>query len=127
MQEESLHEMHAEVAHRHEFLGAFDTLRDDHRAVVVRELHHRFHQILFDEVRVDRIDERDVQLDEVWLEVRDRAKAGVAAAGVVYCKAVTHLSEHQEPLPEFRIVFDCRAFRDLEHDPLRMRDFVFAE
>ena len=93
VQEESLHQMHAELLHRLEFLGALDALGDHLRAVVVREPHHRLDEILLDEIRVDRVDQRDVELDEVRLEVGDRAEAGVAAARVVDREAEAALAE----------------------------------
>ena len=65
----------------------------DHRAVIVREPHHRLHEILLDEIRVDRVDQRDVELDEVRLEVGDRSQAGVAAAGVVDGEAKAALAK----------------------------------
>ena len=61
--------------------------------MVVRELHHRLDEILLDEVRVDRVDQRDVELDEVRLEVGDRAESGVAAARVVDGEAEAALAE----------------------------------
>ena len=68
VQEEPLHEMNAEVLHGLELLGVLDALGDHHRTVIVRELHHRLDEILLDEVRLDAVDQRDVELDEVRLE-----------------------------------------------------------
>src|SRR5260221_7215364 len=96
MEEESLHEMHAELLHRLELLRPFHTFRDHHRAMVVGETDHRLHEVLLDEVRVDAGDERDVELDEVRLEVGDRAESGVAAPGVVHGEAEPLLAEGLE-------------------------------
>ena len=93
VQEKSLHQMHAEVLHRLELLGALDALGDHLRAVIVREPHHRRDEILLDEIRIDRVDQRDVELDEVRLEVGDRAEARVAAARVVDGEAKAALAE----------------------------------
>ena len=92
MEEEALHEMHAQSLHRLVLLGALDPLGDDFRALVVREADHRLHQILLDEVRVDAVDQRDVELDEIRLEVRDGAQAGVPAARVVDGEAIAALA-----------------------------------
>ena len=127
MQEEALHEMHAELLHRLELLGALNALRDHHRLVVIRELHHRLDQILLDEVGVDAIDQRDVQLDVVRLEVRDRPESRVAAAGIVNGKPKARLPERPQTLPEFRIILDRRPFGDLDDDAVRMLHFVFVE
>ena len=119
--------MHAELLHRLELLGALDAFGDHHRAVIVREPHHRLDEILLDEVRVDRVDQRDVELDEVRLEVGDRAEARVAAARVVDGEAEAALAERLEPLAEFRVVLDRRALGDLDDDALRILDFVLVE
>ena len=57
MQEESLHEMHAELLDRLVLLCPLDTLGDHFRLLIVGEAHHRLHQILLDEVGVDAVDE----------------------------------------------------------------------
>jgi hypothetical protein len=50
------------------------TPRRDLRAVLVGEAHHRLDQILLDEVLVDAVDERHVELDEIGLEIGDRSE-----------------------------------------------------
>src|SRR4051794_9214979 len=46
MQKEALHQMHAQLLHRLELLGALDSLRDHHRVVVVDEANHCLHEVL---------------------------------------------------------------------------------
>src|SRR5262245_21573368 len=105
VQEEPLHEMDAEVLHRLEFFGAFDAFGDHHRAVIVRELHHRLDEILLDEVGVDGVDQRDIELDEIRLEIRDRSETGVTAPRVVDRETEAALAEDSQTLTELRIVF----------------------
>src|SRR5947208_1954075 len=98
VQEESLYEVHAQLLDGLELLGALDAFSDHHRAVVVGESNHRRDEILLDEVRIDRVDQRDVELDEVRLEVGDRAQAGIAAARVVDGETETALAKDSQPL-----------------------------
>src|SRR5690242_13752148 len=69
MEEEPLNQVDAKLLHGLELLRPLHAFGDHHRAVIVRELHHRLHEILLDEVRIDAIDERDVELDVVRLEI----------------------------------------------------------
>src|SRR6185503_1255585 len=102
-----------EILHRLELLRALDALGDHHRAVIVRELHHRLDEVLLDEVRIDRVDERDVELDEIRLEVGDGSESRIAGTRVVDGETEAALAERAEPLAELGIVLDRRALRDL--------------
>src|SRR6185312_15923052 len=84
-------------------------------------------EILLDEIRVDRVDERDVELDEVRLQVRDRAQSGVATPRVVDGEAKAALAERSQPLAKFRIVLDRGALGDLEDDAARVDRVQHAE
>src|SRR5690349_14309587 len=76
MQEEPLHKMNTELLHRLILFRTLDSLRDDLRVLIIRKPHHRLDEILLDEVRVDAVDQRNVELDEIRLEVRNRAEPG---------------------------------------------------
>src|SRR5262245_16339206 len=104
MQEKSLYEVNSELLHRLELLGALDAFGDHLGSMVVGEIHHRRDQILFDEIRIDRVDERHVELDEVRLEVGDRSQPGVATSRVVDGEAEATFAEETQALAELRIV-----------------------
>src|SRR4051812_45858875 len=127
VQEETLHEMHADRFHRLELFGALHTLGDHHRAMLVGEADHALDEILLDEVRVNRVDQRDVELDEIRLEVRNGAESGVAAAGVVHREPKSFIAERLEALAELGIILDRRALSDLDDDTLGILDFVLVE
>jgi hypothetical protein len=127
MQEEALHQMHAKVLHRLELLRALDALGDHHGAVIVREAHHRLHQVLLDEVGIDGVDQGDVELDKIRLEVRDRSQAGVPTARVVDGKAKAALAKCLQPPTELGIVLDGRALRDFDDDARRFGHLVLVE
>src|SRR4051812_12367453 len=127
MQEEALNQVNAELLHRLELLGTLHTFGDHHRAVIVREANHRLDEILLDEVRVDGVYERDVELDEIGLEVRDRAQPSVAAPRIVHREAKALLSEDLQPLSELWIVLDRRALGDLDDDTIRELHLVLIE
>src|SRR5258705_11628378 len=95
---------------------------DHHRAVLVGEANHRLHQILLDEVLVDAVDERHIELDEVRLEIRNRAKTRVAASRVVDGEAVPLVAKLLEGPPEFWIILDRRSLGDLDYHPRRILD-----
>src|SRR3954470_20778585 len=52
VEEEALHEVDAQLLHSLELFRPLHALGDHHRAVIVRELHHRLDEILLDEVRI---------------------------------------------------------------------------
>jgi len=116
--------MHAQPLHRLVLLGALDTLRDHLGTLIVGEAHHRLDQVLLDEVRVDAVDERNVELDEIGLEVRNGAQAGVPAPGVVDRKAIAAFAQGLQPLAKLRVVLDRRALGDLDDDALRVGHLV---
>ena len=93
MEEEALHQVNTQLLHRLELLGALDALGNDLRSVIVRELHHRLDEVLLDEVRIDAVDQRDVELDVVRLQIRDRSKTRVAAARVIDGESKAHLAK----------------------------------
>src|ERR1041385_1617056 len=127
VQEEALHEVDAQFFYSLELLGTLDAFGDHHRTVIVRELHHRLDEILLDEIRVDRVDERDVELDEVGLEIRDRAETGVAAARVVDGETEAAFAKDAEALAEFWVVLDRRALGDLDDHSFRIFDLILIE
>ena len=71
MQVEALNEMDTQLLHRLVFLRSLDALGDHHRILVVAEADHFFDETLLDEIHVDAVDQRDIELDEVGLEVGD--------------------------------------------------------
>src|SRR5689334_24612861 len=110
--EKSLHQMYAERFHHVVLFLPLHTLGDHHRAVLVGKSHHRLDQILLDEVLIDAVDERHIELDEVGLEVGDRAEARVPAAGIVDSKAIALVSELLQSTAEFRIILDGCSLRN---------------
>src|SRR5689334_19033740 len=121
MQEKALHEVHAQPLHRLVLLRSLNAFGNHLRALIVRESHHRLDEVLLDEVRVDAVDERDVELDEVGLEVRDGTETGIAAPGVVHREAVPTLAERLETLTELRIILDGCPLRNLDDHATRIR------
>jgi len=75
------------------FLFVFDSFRDHHRTLVIGKTNERGDEVLLDEVGVDSVDERYVELDEIRLQVRDGAETGVAAAASSTAKR-KHLSRN---------------------------------
>src|SRR5207253_8306069 len=120
--EKPLHEMYAERLHHVVFFLSLDTLGDHHRAVLVGKSHHRLDQVLLDEVLIDAIDQRHIELDEIRLEVGNRAKSGVTAAGVVDGESISLVAELLEATAEFRVVLDGRALGDLDYHAGRILD-----
>src|SRR5262245_15711546 len=112
--------MHAKISYGFEFFGALDAFGNHLRAVVVRELHHRLDEILLDEVRIDTVDQRDVELDEVRLEVGNRAQSGVAAAGIVDRESEPNLAKGAEALAKLWVILDCRPLGDLDDHAVRV-------
>src|SRR5437868_3113374 len=119
--------MDTQLLHRRELLGALDALGDHHGAVIVRELHHRLDEILLDEVRVDAVNERNIELDEVRLEVGDRPESRIATPRVVDGEAEAAVAERLEAVTELRIVLDRRALSNLDDDALGSRDLQLVE
>src|SRR5688572_25961688 len=121
MKEESLNQVGPQLLHRLVLLGELYSLGDHLRALIVRETHHRLHEVLLDEILVDAVDEGDVELDEVRLQVCDRAKAGIAASRVVDGEAVAAVAEVLEASPKLRVVLDGGALGDLQNHARRIR------
>src|SRR6476469_7436349 len=120
MEQKSLYQRHTDALDRLQLLAALDSFGDDHCALLLREAHHRLDQILLDEVRVDGVDERDVELDEIRLEVGDRAESGVAASRVIDGEAEAALAKGAQALAELGVVLDRSALGDLENDAPRV-------
>src|SRR5205814_8220331 len=93
VQKESLHEMNAKLFHGLVLFGTLDALGNHFRILVVRETHHRLDEILLDEVRVDAIDQRDIQLDEIRLEVGDRSESGVTAPCIIDRESISAIAK----------------------------------
>ena len=88
--------------------------------MLIGEAHHRLHQILLDEILIDAVDQRHIELDEVGLEIGDRAQSGVAAPGVVDGESVTFVAELLQAAAELGIILDRRSLGDLDDDLCRI-------
>src|SRR2546423_1211403 len=75
--------MTMELAQRLQLGVHLDALGDDLRPDAPREVHERLQQAPLDEAAVDVAHERDVELQEVGLDLDERLQAGVAGAHVV--------------------------------------------
>ena len=107
------------------------TLRNplEHRHVARFEAQHRLHFAEHPLAALERhlLGAFDVELDEVRLEVGDRAQPRVAAARVVDRETEAPLAEETQAFAEFRVVLDRRAFGDLDDHALGILYLVLVE
>src|SRR5688572_24774687 len=114
MQVEALHQVNAKLLHRLVFFSRLDAFRDHLRVVLVGKPDHLLDETLLDEIHVDAVDERDVELDEIRLEVGDRSESRITASRVVDRKPVAPIAKILESSLELRVIADRSALGNLE-------------
>ena len=110
----------AQLEDRLEMVGRLDALRDDAMATVSGERPERPQHRLTGAVGRARADERQVDLEDVVLDLAQQAQAGVAGADVVDRHADLVPAQRRDRLLEPLQVVDALAFGELD-DELRRR------
>src|SRR5690348_13982213 len=106
VEQEALCQMHAQLLYGLEFFASLDALRDNHRALLICKAYHGLDEVLFQEIRVDVRDERDIELDVVGGEVGDGAEACIPASRIVNGELEATRPEVGKVLLESRVILD---------------------